>query len=433
MRGLLPRSTHADWEPSPDRGDPITTLEATNRGRVPSLLPIRYGRMSISAFHFFRGAAAVMAQDLGVTPTTGLRVQLGGDAHISNFGLFGTPERDLVFDVNDFDETLPGPWEWDIKRLAASLVVAGRVQGVAPPLAAKAARRAVRSYRKGLGQFARMRYLDAWYAHIDVRNVPSPVHREGRRVMRDAVVAARRRTGLHAFPKLVHRIGRRYRIRDDPPLIRHYANPADAEASREFFDQYLETLPDERRMLLDRYHVEDVAEKVVGVGSVGTACSIVLLTADREMDDPLFLQLKEANASVWEGHAGASIYPNHAERVVVGQHLIQQASDIFLGWSRLRSRDFYLRQLRDMKLSTDLAGAGPRALVGQAELCGSALARAHARTGDPAMISGYLGSGDVFDRAITRFAERYADQTERDHAALLRAIRSGRVAAQVDV
>ncbi len=389
--------------------------------------------MSLSAFHFFRGAAAVMAQDLGPTPTTGLRVQLGGDAHLSNFGLFGTPERNLVFDVNDFDETLPGPWEWDIKRLATSAVVAGRVQGVGKALAAKAARRAVRSYRQVLREFAALRYLDAWYAHIDVNDVPAPVHRPGREVMDRDVAAARRRTGLHAFPRLVHRVRGRYRIRDDPPLIRHYEDHADAEESREFFEHYLESLTEDRRMLLDRYHVDDVAQKVVGVGSVGTVCSIVLLTADAEMEDPLFLQLKEADTSVWEGHAGASIFTNHAERVVVGQHLIQEATDVFLGWSRLRSRDFYVRQLRDMKLSTDLATAGPKALVGQAELCGAALARAHARTGDPTMISGYLGAGDAFDRAVTRFAERYADQTERDHAALVRAIRAGRVSARLDV
>ena len=433
LRSLVPRSSHGTWEPPRDRRDPIEVLAVTDRRRVPSLLPIRYGRMSLSPFHFFRGAASVMAEDLGSTPTTGLRVQLGGDAHLSNFGLFGTPERNLVFDVNDFDETLPGPWEWDVKRLAASLAVAGRAQGVGKAFAAKAARRAVRAYRKGLAGYASMRYLDAWYAHIDVGDVPAPVHRAGRRLIDRDSAAARSHTGLHAFPKLVRRVHGRYRIRDDPPLIRHYEDHADAEDSREFFEHYLESLPDDRRMLLDRYHVDDVAQKVVGVGSVGTVCSIVLLTADPGMDDPLFLQLKEAQTSVWEAHAGASIYANHAERVVVGQHLIQEATDVFLGWSRLRSRDFYLRQLRDMKLSTDLAGAGPKALIGQAELCGSALARAHARTGDPTMISGYLGGGDAFDRAVTRFANQYADQTVRDHAALVRAIRSGRVAARVDV
>lgn len=433
LRSLVPRSTHAHWEPAPDRPDPLAVLAASDKRRVPNLVPIRYGRMALSPFHFLRGAAAVMAQDLGSTPTTGLRVQLAGDAHLSNFGLFGTPERDLVFDANDFDETLPGPWEWDIKRLATSVVVAGRVQGVGKAFAAKAGRRAVRSYRKVLGGFASMRYLDAWYSHIDVGDVPAPVHRAGRRLIHRDVAAARGRTGLTVFPKLVRRVHGRYRIRDDPPLIRHYDDHADAEESREFFEHYLESLPEDRRMLLDRYHVDDVAQKVVGVGSVGTVCSIVLLTADPEMDDPLFLQLKEATSSVWEAHAGASIFANHAERVVVGQHLIQEASDVFLGWSRLRSRDFYLRQLRDMKLSVDLASAGPKALLGQAELCGAALARAHGRTGDPAMITGYLGGGDAFDRAITRFAQAYADQTERDHVALVRAIRSGRVRAQADV
>lgn len=389
--------------------------------------------MSLSPFAFYRGSASVMAQDLDTTPTSGSRAQLCGDGHMSNFGVFATPERDRVFDVNDFDETLPGPWEWDVKRLATSLVLAGRHNDFPPTASRKATRTALRAYRRSMQTFSTARYLDTWYSHIDRRTVAARTSREGRRVIEQAVRRARRRTVLHAFPKLVRTVRGRYRIRDDPPLIVHYRNPADERQSRAFFESYLKTLPDERRALLDRYHIVDVAQKVVGVGSVGTVCAVLLLMGDRDVEDPLFLQLKQARASVLEPFAGASRYENHAERVVVGQHLIQEASDIFLGWSRLQSRDFYFRQLRDMKFSTDVATLRPKALVGWAELCGAALARAHARTGDPAFISGYLGNKDAFDLAVTKFAEEYADQTARDYGQLLRAIRRGQVPAQVDV
>jgi len=389
--------------------------------------------MSLSPFAFLRGAAVVMAHDLAATPVTGLRVQLCGDAHVSNFGFFGTPERNQVFDVNDFDETLPGPWEWDVKRLATSLVVAGRQNRYARSETRKAARAALRSYREMMAEFAGMRYLDTWYFHLDLQNPSLPVGRDPRKLIGRAVAKARRRTGLHAFPKIADARNGRSRIRDDPPLIVHYKDPAGFEESSAFYERYLATLPDDRRMLLDRYHIEDVAQKVVGVGSVGLACSVLLLMGDSDVQDPLLLQLKQATASALEPVLEPSAYSNHAERVVVGQHLVQEASDVFLGWSRLRSRDFYVRQLRDMKFSYDLSTLGLREFVGQAKLCGTALARAHARTGDPARISGYLGNRGLFDEAVTTFAEAYADQTQRDHRALLKAIQSGRVSANVDM
>jgi uncharacterized protein (DUF2252 family) len=433
LRGQVPRSAHAVWAPPKDRPDPVEILQDSDSYRVPGLVPIRYGRMSLSPFTFLRGSASVMAHDLASTPVTGLRAQLCGDAHLSNFGVFGTPERDQVFDVNDFDETLPGPWEWDVKRLATSLVVAGRQNGFSRRLNRTAARLATRAYREAMAGFATERYLDTWYSHIDLDHLGRGTRRGGRKLMTRAVKEARRRTGLHAFPRLVRLVNGRYRIRDDPPLIAHYSNPAHDVESRAFFDRYLATLPDERRTLLDRYHVVDVAQKVVGVGSVGTACSVLLLMADRDVEDPLFLQLKQANSSALEPYLGASPYANHAQRVVVGQHLIQEASDIFLGWSSVRGEDFYVRQLRDMKFSSDITALGSKALLGQATLCGSALGRAHARTGDPAAISGYLGDRQVFDEAIAHFAEAYADQTVKDHRMLLRAIQTGRVRAERDV
>jgi uncharacterized protein (DUF2252 family) len=389
--------------------------------------------MSLSPHAFLRGAAGVMACDLATTPATGLKVQLCGDAHAGNFGIFGTPERDQVFDLDDFDETLPGPWEWDVKRLATSLVLAGRQNRYGRSQTRKAARAAVRSYRETMTELAGMRYLDTWYFHLDLQNLSLAGGRDPRKLIGRGAAKARRRTSLHAFPKMTRAVRGRYRIRNDPPLIVHDKDPAAFEESSSFYDRYLATLPAERRMLLDRYHIVDVAQKVVGVGSVGLACSVILLMADPDVEDPLFLQLKQATASALEPFLGPSPYSNHAERVVVGQHLIQEASDIFLGWSRLRSRDFYVRQLRDMKFSYDLSTLGPRDFVGQARLCGTALARAHARTGDPARIGGYLGNRGLFDEAVTTFAEAYADQTQRDYQALLKAIKSGRVAAEVDV
>lgn len=427
VRQKVPRSGHAYWSPPRDRPDPIDLLVASDRVRIPALLPIRYGRMSQSPFAFLRGAAVVMAHDLAHTPVTGFRVQLSGDAHVANFGFFATPERDQVFDLNDFDETLAGPWEWDVKRLAVSLVLAGRANRYGRSANRKAVRAAVRSYRTMLARFAKMRYLDTWYFHLDQESQSALAGSSPKKLISRALARARRRTSLHAFPKLTEVRRGRARIRDDPPLIVHYSERTALEASRSFYERYLTTLSDDRRMLLDRYHVVDVARKVVGVGSVGLECAILLLLADSDLEDPLFLQIKQATESSLEAVLAPSPYPNHAERVVMGQRMIQEASDAFLGWGRLRSRDFYVRQLRDMKFSYDISSLGPGELAGQAELCGTALARAHARTGDPVRISGYLGKGKTFDEAITRFAEAYAGQTERDYQALLEAIRKGRV------
>ncbi|MGD0249544.1 MAG: DUF2252 domain-containing protein [Thermoplasmata archaeon] len=431
LRRRVPRSSHASWNPAPDRPDPCELLERSDRSRVARLLPIRYGRMALSPFTFLRGSAGVMAHDLATTPTTGLRAQLCGDAHVGNFGAFATPERDRVFDVNDFDETLPGPWEWDVKRLATSLVLAARQNGFSGGIPRKAARAALRSYRRSMSMYARMRYLDLWYAHLDLESLSSQVPGAGRKDIRRTLAKARHRTGFHAFPLLAEPVRGRYRIRDAPPLIVHYLRHADAATSARFYADYLATLTTERRMILERYHLVDVAQKVVGVGSVGTVCSILLLMGDDDVRDPLFLQLKQAEASVLEPYVDPSVYHNHAERVVVGQHLIQEASDVLLGWSTLDSKDFYVRQLRDMRASIDVWTLGPKGLVGKGEACGAALARAHARTGDPARISGYLGEGSAFDEAVTEFAEAYAVQTERDHAEFLQAIKNGRLPVAV--
>lgn len=432
LREKVPRKSQAVWKAPRDRPDPIDLLRATDRPRVAALIPIRYGRMSLNPLAFLRGAATVMAHDLAGTPRTGARVQLGGDAHLSNFGIFATPERNEVFDENDFDETLPGPWEWDLKRLAASLVVACRVNRLPRARGRRAVLRAVGSYRESMNQYAALPYLDIWYAHLDPDRISRQVARLARRVVGDYARSARGNDSAHIFPRLTRKVGAQYRIRDQPPLIVHYSDDEEAELTHALFERYLATLPEERRMLLERYHPVDVAQKVVGVGSVGTRCSILLLLGDRETDDPLFLQVKQALASALEPYAGASAYPSHGERVVVGQHLIQQASDSFLGWGSLRGEDFYVRQLRDWKFTADPGTMGPKDLVGHGELCAAALARAHARTGDPARISGYLGTKDTFDVAVASFAEAYADQTERDYAALRVAIRKGRLPSKVE-
>ena len=433
LRQRVGRASHSKWTPPKERPDPVELLSQADRSRVARLLPIRYGRMASSLFGFVRGSAALMAHDLATTPVTGLHVQLCGDAHLANFGAFATPERDQVFDVNDFDETLPGPWEWDPKRLAVSLVVAARDRGFSGSVQRRAARTAVRAYREAMAVYGRMPYLDAWYSHIDLASLSHEVPKLGRKDVGREIARARRRTQFHAFPELTKPVRGRYRIRENPPLIVHYPDPADEAVSTRFFSQYLASLPRERRLLLERYHVEDVAQKVVGVGSVGTVCAILLLLADDDVLDPIFLQVKEADRSVLEPYVGPSIYSNHAERVVVGQRLMQQASDVLLGWGTLGSSDYYVRQLRDMRYVADTSTLGPKGLVGHGAACGAALARAHARIGDPAQISGYLGDGTAFDRAVAEFAERYADQVERDHADLLRAVKKGRLPAEVGV
>ncbi|MFZ3557038.1 DUF2252 domain-containing protein [Streptomyces sp. BH055] len=422
-----PRSSHGPWIPSADRPDPVVTLERQGADRLRDLLPIRYGRMAASPFAFLRGAAAVMTGDLAATPHTGLTVQLCGDAHLLNFGLFAAPDRALLFDLNDFDETYPGPFEWDVKRLAASIAVAARDNGHSDRQAHHAALTSVTAYRTNMRRLASLGELTVWYERIDAHALlPLIRSTRHRRRAEHTLGQATRRTSLHALGKLTETTpdGRR-RIAHDPPLLEP-AGVSDAAAVRKMFGDYRSTLAEERRRLLDRYRFVDAARKVVGVGSVGTRCFIVLL-AGRDADDPLFLQIKEATRSVVEDHIpnhGPYIHPGH--RVVSGQRLLQAASDIFLGWmTGPQGRSFYWRQLRDMKGSADVTVMPPDELLAYARLCGTALARAHARSGDRVAIAAYLGGKDGFDRAVAAFALHYADQTVRDHAQLRDAISAG--------
>jgi uncharacterized protein (DUF2252 family) len=446
-RQAAPRSSHGAWAPASDRPDPIAVLEQQATSRVPELVPIRYGRMAASAFAFFRGAAAVMAADLAVTPSSGLRVQLCGDAHLANFGGFASPERDLIFDLNDFDETLPGPWEWDLKRLTASVAIAARSRGFSAEQSRASVRAGVRRYREAIRGFAGMTSLQVWYARLDETEIESQFSNglsKAARVRLDRTVEkARRKDHLRAFGKLVHEVDGEPRFLSDPPLLVPVQElMPDREADklharmRELIDAYRATLPAERRQLLDRYRYADLARKVVGVGSVGTRAWVVLMLGPG--GDPLFLQCKEAQASVLEPYAEAAAEDNHGERVVHGQRLMQAASDILLGWLRTPGidgvqRDFYVRQLWDWKTSADVEAMEPDTLEAYARLCAWTLARAHARSGDPVAIGGYVGGGESLDRAIGDFAEAYADQNDRDHAALLAAIDAGRVAAQTGV
>jgi uncharacterized protein (DUF2252 family) len=394
------------------------------RHRIAELLPIRHERMALSPLSYYRGAAAVMAADLAQTPTSGIRVQACGDAHLANFGLFATPERNLSFDVNDFDETLPAPFEWDVKRLAASLVLAGRGNGLSPPHCRVAARASVTAYRRYMRALAREGHLDTWYTQIDVQDLIDEVDAsDAKAVDRDAR-RAEHSTSWSELRKLTSEVDGVRRIIDDPPLIEHSVLPGAERSMPEAFAQYLGSLEDDRRVLLERYRLCDWARKVVGVGSVGTDDSIVLLMGDRD-DDPLFLQVKQAEHSVLEPYAGASTYTDQGQRVVSGQRLSQAASDIFLGWVQIGGRDYYVRQLRDRKGSIAFGAMGHRALRLYGEACGAALARGHARSGDPLAISAYLGKSKKFDHAVATFAVRYADQTERDHKAFARALRSG--------
>jgi len=436
LRDTVPRADHSGWKPPKDRRDPVEIVLASNEGRLLDLVPIRHGRMMQSPFAFYRGTAAVMAADLANTANSGFRVQACGDAHLSNFGGFATPERDVIFDINDLDETLPAPWEWDVKRLAASVVLAGRHIQLKQSQSARAASAAVRSYREHMAEYAFMKALDIWYDKIDLERMLAHFDDEKERArMRQRVEQARGRSvAEHDFPRLAEQVGATPRIKDNPPLIFHSADVKEDQGTEELksaWALYRESLPEHVRVLFGRFHLCDMAVKVVGVGSVGTTCLIALyLAAD---DDPLFLQIKQANASVLEPYAGKSLHGNHGQRVVVGQRLMQAASDIFLGWSQgHRGRHFYVRQLRDMKLSAIIEGFDDQLLRGYAEACGWALARAHARSGDAAMISGYMGSSHTFDEAICDFAVDYADQAERDHKAFVKAVREGRVKAVVE-
>jgi uncharacterized protein (DUF2252 family) len=445
-RAEVPRSRHAVFEPAARRVDPVKLLERQAKTRVPELVPIRYGRMLVSPFTFYRGAAMIMAGDLAATPRSGLTVQCCGDAHLSNFGVFASPERRLVFDLNDFDETLPGPWEWDVKRLAVSMMIAARANDFAVKDQDRIVLDTVEEYRTAMAGFAGMKSLDVWYAHLDIESVledlgpqltPKMVKRSEK-----TLTKARTRDSMSAFSKLTHIVDGKARILAEPPLIVPIDDLVQGSERDEMFDwlhellrSYRATLEHSRRVLLEEFRLVDFARKVVGVGSVGTRAWIALMLG-RDDQDPLFLQMKEAEASVLEEHLGPSELENHGERVVAGQRLMQASSDIFLGWLHVESaidgkeRDFYGRQLRDWKGSAEIEQMVPKGMAAYGRLCGWTLARAHARSGDRIAIASYLGKGDRFDRAIVEFSRAYAEQNERDYKALAKAVESGRVVAE---
>lgn len=444
IRAEVPRGSHAAWEPPADRGDPVEILDAQSTTRVPELVPIRYGRMLVSPFTFYRGAAAIMAADLASTPSSGLKVQACGDAHLSNFGAFAAPDRRMVFDLNDFDETLPAPWEWDVKRLAASIEIAGRDRELRRRDRREIVAGAARAYRDAMRGFASAPNLGVWYARMDIedelRTLAQTVSGKQRRRVERNLEKARLKDSRRAIAKLTERVDGRLRFVSDPPLLVPVEEIVDRETIedveqelRELLRGYRRTLPDDRRHLLDGYRFVHMARKVVGVGSVGTRAWVILMEGLDE-GDPLVLQAKEAQASVLEPFTGASRYRNHGERVVAGQKLMQAASDIFLGWQRVtgmddQRRDFYVRQLWDGKGSVDLDAIDAPRLTIYARLCAWTLARAHARSGDRVAIASYLGGGDSFDRAIAEFSAAYADQNESDYAAMLAAVDEGRIEA----
>ncbi len=446
-RTKVPRSSHGEWAPAADRPDPLELLEAQETTRVPELVPIRHGRMAASPFAFYRGAANVLAADLAATPNSGLRVQLCGDAHLANFGGFASPERSLVFDLNDFDETLPGPFEWDLKRLAASLEVAARSRGFDRKVRTRIVTESVRSYREAMRSFAKMQNLDVWYAHLTADDIFA---RWGGGLGRDAVSRFQRTVGkaeskdrLRAESKLTHIVDGEPRFVSDPPLLVPVEELFPESVVRELegsmheaLRAYRHTLQDDRRHLLESYRFVQLARKVVGVGSVGTRCWVALMVGV-DNADPLFLQVKEAEASVLEPYLSKSGFANHGQRVVVGQRLVQAASDIFLGWEHIvgydgQPHDHYIRQLWDWKASADIDTMPPELFDVYSQICGWTLARAHARSGDRVAITSYLGGSDTFDQALARFANLYAEQNDLDHAALTDAIATGRMIAQTD-
>jgi uncharacterized protein (DUF2252 family) len=443
-RREVARDAHAEWHPAPGRPDPVELLSAQDEVRSPDLVPVRHGRMAVSAFTFYRGAAAIMAADLATTPSTGFRVQLCGDAHLSNLGVFASPERQLLFDLNDFDETLPGPWEWDLKRLSTSFVIAARDNEFRSSQAGDCARTCARAYREAMRSFASSGVLATWYAHANADEVAAVLADAASKKVRaatdKALSKARRRTSAGVLAKLTDVHDGRLRFVDQSPLVvplrslEGLGEPADVEARlRSFYKQYLESLSDDHRHLLRQYRVHDLAHKVVGVGSVGTRAFIMLLTG-RNDGDPLVLQFKEASTSVLEPYLGPSEYVSPGERVVRGQRMMQAASDVFLGWSSADDgRHYYWRQLRDMKGSAEISTMTPRELRAYAGLCGWSLARAHARSGEVVAIAAYLGKSSAFDDAIAAFSRSYADQNELDFAAHQQAIRDGRLQSRDDV
>jgi uncharacterized protein (DUF2252 family) len=447
-RAEVPRASHGGWDPPAGRPDPVALLEEQAKSRVQELVPIRYGRMLASPFAFYRGAAYVMASDLASTPRSGLMVQACGDAHVSNFGLFGSPERAMLFDINDFDETAPGPWEWDVKRLAASLAIAGRNNGFADKDRAEVVRATTESYRSAMRGFAEAGNMEVWYAHLQVQEgLPRLQAMLDKKNMKEAertVAKARTKDSMEAFAKLTHVVDGQRRIISEPPLIVPIEELLSPDQTTQFQElmhglirSYRRTLLGDRKHLLEDFRFAHIARKVVGVGSVGTRAWIILMLG-RDDEDPLFLQAKEAQASVLESFVGKSRFANHGQRVVEGQRLMQASSDIFLGWDRVSgfdgvSRDFYLRQLRDWKGSWAPEAMVPQVMGVYGQMCGWTLARAHARSGDRIAIASYLGGSDAFDRAIVSFAEAYADQNDQDYAALNAAVKAGRIEATIEV
>jgi uncharacterized protein (DUF2252 family) len=436
LRDKCPRASHAEWKPPRDRPDPVRLVLKADEGRGRDVLPLRHGRMVMSPFTFYRGSALAMAVDLAGTPATGVRVQCGGDSHLVNFRGLATPERQVIFAINDLDETLPAPWEWDLKRLATSFVIACRDNGLSESVAKDAVLTCVGSYREHMAEFAEMKALDLWYFAIEAEMLISGIKDPGirRRAIKGLAKARESSTSEGLFPKLVDVSGGSPRIKDQLPAIFHWKDHAPGEVHpsvRKDFARYRETLTPSHRTLLDRYELKDAAIKVVGVGSVGTACWVLLLIGGG--GDPLILQVKEARASVLEAYAGKSVFPNHGQRVVNGHRLMQPASDIFLGWTEAKEgRHYYVRQLRDVKIKFAVETFGTAEMMLFAQWCGYSLALSHARSGDAAMISGYLGKGDTFDEAIADFSIAYADQNEKDHAALKRAIRDGKIEAVIE-
>src|SRR5271166_1556712 len=429
LREKCPRTSQAEWEPRKKSQDIVKLLEESDEDRIAGLIPVKYQRMAVSPFTFFRGAAILQARDLANARVSGITVQACGDCHLANFGGFASPERVLVFDINDFDETFPGSWEWDIKRLGASLILAARYRGFSKTIADEAVRAAAASYRKRMAEFAERTVLDTWYAQVSIDALKEHFRKDPDMSARlvNKQKEARSRTSEAVVPKLTAVVDGRRRIKNEPPVIYHFDEFwRDFEKQRlKFTEEYKKSLQADRRKLYERYRFQDAAIKVVGVGSVGTRCYLSLLLADE--DDPLFLQFKEARRSVLESPRGKSRYAHQGFRVVEGIRVMQAATDIFLGWARTRGHDYYVRQFRDMKVSAEVETFKPSTLVGYADMCGWALARAHAKSGDAAMVAGYLGSSDQFDDALAKYSEAYADQAERDYETFRAAIRSGRL------
>jgi len=435
LRDTVPRNAHAAWQASVQRADPIGILRAADVVRQPHLVPLRYGRMLQSPFTFYRGSAGVMAADLARTPTTGIHVQTCGDCHLLNFGGFATPERRLIFDINDLDETLPGPWEWDVKRLVASFVLAARANGLSDETGRDAAVACACSYRQAMHDFADMNVLDVWYARLDDTDVLSMLPQDRKAILKKRIAKATAASSSELlFPKLIESAGHEPRIHDSPPIVFH-ADASQAAGNMDMIKhvlaRYRETLAEDRRVLFDRYRLVDAAVKVVGIGSVGTLCMVLLMMSMAE--NPLFLQVKQANASVLEPYVGKSAFAHHGQRVVMGQRLMQPASDLFLGWATgPENQHFYARQLRDVKLSPLVETFDAAMLAIYGTICGWVLARAHAKAGDPWALAGYLGNSDQFEHAMGQFALLYADQAELDHATLRAAVKAGTIDVELE-